>query len=224
MLWAVVTGRDNPEGQRFDLTSGLFHGTAFALGPTLSLTAGHVYAGANDAKGNGTISLARFGPEGFFMAPIADAEIFEHIDVALLYSPDVTAAATWPLLFTPLEFLSDVFSLGYAFGFEPPYPYLRAFKGHVVTRRRLSALSGSPPGYEISFVPPVGLSDAPLLAHSAAGVFVAGIILKHQTAEYKDRRMDLGLAVDVEELLTLDSRIVGGSLAEIVLGRPRLVR
>ncbi len=50
------------------------------------------------------------------------------------------------------------------------------------------------------------------------------MVQRHHTAEYLERRMDLGLALDVEELLTLDSRIVGGSIAERLFGRPRIDR
>jgi hypothetical protein len=105
-----------------------------------------------------------------------------------------------------------------------PNWYLRAFRGHVVTRRTLTILPGNPPGYELSFVPPPGLSGAPLLVPSADGEAVAGIVLKHHKAEFRERTMELGLALDIEELLTLDSRLVGGSIAEHLYNRPRLIR
>jgi hypothetical protein len=37
-------------------------------------------------------------------------------------------------------------------------------------------------------------------------------MLQHYVAEYRDRRMGLGLALDIEELLTIESRIVVGSV------------
>jgi hypothetical protein len=39
-----------------------------------------------------------------------------------------------------------------------------------------------------------------------------------------ERKMDLGLTLDIEELLTLESRIVGGSIAEILFQQPILKR
>ncbi len=36
--------------------------------------------------------------------------------------------------------------------------------------------------------------------------------------------MDLGIALDIEEILTLDSRIVGGSIAERLFRRPKIIR
>jgi len=53
---------------------------------------------------------------------------------------------------------------------------------------------------------------------------VAGIVLMHHRAEHDDSVMDVALALEAEELLTLDSEIVGGSLAEKVFGRPRITR
>jgi hypothetical protein len=46
----------------------------------------------------------------------------------------------------------------------------------------------------------------------------------HHRAEHGDRSMDLGVALDAEELLTLESKILGGSIAEKLFGRARLVR
>jgi hypothetical protein len=134
-------------------------------------------------------------------------------------------AEVLPFNFASLGFLVDVFSMGFAFGFEPPKFHLRAFKGHVVNRRELDTLSGRPPGYELSFVPPPGLSGAPLLTSLPDGSIAAtGVILQHHTSEFRERRMDLGLALDIEEILTLDSRMLGGSVAERLFRRQRLVR
>lgn len=130
-----------------------------------------------------------------------------------------------PFHFDPLPWLEDVFALGFAFGFEPPVYHLRAFKGHVVARRGLPILPGQPGGYEVSFVPPPGLSGAPLLAARAGGApVVVGMVLRHHVAEFRDRRMELGLALDIQELLTLESRIIGGNIAERLFRRARLVR
>lgn len=115
--------------------------------------------------------------------------------------------------------------MGFPFGFEPPVYHLRAFKGHVVIRSGLTSLSGVPPGYELSFVPPPGLSGAPLLTLLLDGSpVITVVVLQHHTAEYRERRMELGIAIDIEELLTLESKIVGGSIAERLFNRKLLVR
>lgn len=216
---AVIAGKDDHASGVFELNYGVFHGTAFCLAPDLFLTAAHVY---EDAKGDGNVAVARLTPGQHHGQVVQDVEIFRNLDLALLLCPGLDAEIL-PFRFDSLSWLEDVFAFGYAFGFEPPVYHLRAFKGHVVTRRGPTILPGEPAGYEVSFVPPPGLSGAPLLA-GGAGVqpAVAGMILQHHTAEFKERRMDLGLALDIQELLTLDSRIVGGSVAERLFRRRRL--
>jgi len=218
---AVVAGRGSHENKSFDLNYSLFHGTAFCLAPNLFLTAGHVY---RDAKGDGDVALARLTPGKLQVVQVEDFEIFEQIDLALLLCPNLEAEIL-KFHFGALEYLTDVFALGYAFGLEHPTYHLRAFKGHIVTRRGLNILTGNPPGYELSFVPPPGLSGAPLIfAGSGETPAVTGLILQHHTAEYRERKMELGLALDIVEILTLDSRLLGGSIAERLFRRPRLVR
>jgi hypothetical protein len=46
----------------------------------------------------------------------------------------------------------------------------------------------------------------------------------HASVESEGRKMELGLAVDIEELLTLDSQILGGSVAERLFDLPKLTR
>jgi hypothetical protein len=159
-----------------------------------------------------------------------ETEFFDAVDLALLRCP--IEAQSLPFSFTPLPLLHDVISAGWPFGLElprgfphePPMWHLRAFKGYVVTRRALRHLPAAPPGYEISFIPPTGLSGAPLIIGDSAPRAIAGIVLMHHRAVHGDRSMDLGLALDAEELLTLDSKILGGSIAEKLFGRARLVR
>src|SRR5206468_2260486 len=81
---AVVAGRGNRETKVFELNYGLVHGTAFCLAPHLFLTAGHVY---QDAKGDGEVAVARLGPGQMDVETVHDAELFEHIDLALLHCP-----------------------------------------------------------------------------------------------------------------------------------------
>ena len=115
--------------------------------------------------------------------------------------------------------------MGFAFGLEPPVFHIRAFKGYVVNRRELNRLGGCPPGYELSFVPPPGLSGAPFLTYLPDGApAVTGIILYHHTAEIGERKMELGLALDIEEILTLESKLSGGSIAERLFRRQQLRR
>ncbi len=218
---AVLAGHGNVEKKVFDLSYGVFYGTAFSITTDLFLTAAHVF---KDAQGAGEVALARLTPGNLHAQTVSDFEIFDDIDLALLSCINLSAEIL-PFNFTPLNFLADVFTMGYPFGFEPPVYHLRAFKGHIVTRRSLTSLPGIPPGYELSFVPPPGLSGAPLLTLLPDGSpVITGMVLQHHTAEYRERRMELGIALDIEEILTLYSRIVGGNIAERLFNRKRIVR
>jgi hypothetical protein len=219
---AVLAGRTNRQNRVFDLNYGVFHGTAFCLAPNLFLTAGHVF---RDAQGDGEeVAVARLTPGSHHGVAVQDFELFEDIDLALLHCPGLQAEIL-PFNFDPLEFLVDVFAMGFAFGLEPPFFHLRAFKGYVVNRRSLTSLRGHPPGYELSFVPPPGLSGAPLLTSFPGGPdAVTGVILQHFTAEFNGRRMELGLALDIGEILTLESKILGGSIAERLFRQTRIRR
>jgi hypothetical protein len=217
---AVVAGaRDKSDGL-FDLSRGEFHGTAFAIAPGLFLTAGHVY---KDAAASGhSVALGRLTPENVEGAEIRDAEVFESIDLALLQCPTLEAQILMMKFGPPLSWFDDVYAMGWGFGLDVGtreinrHTYqLRAFKGYVVNRRGLTELPGVPPGYEVSFVPPPGLSGAPLVQVDGVTKWVRGIVLKQYAVEVGERRMDLGVALDVQELLTLDSRIVGGSFASL---------
>jgi len=223
---AVIAGKGDLADGLFNVEREEFHGTAFCLAPDLFITAAHVYEAALAA---GPVALARLGPPEQQVQLVRDAETFPDVDLALMLCPNLRAEIL-PLSFEPLTWLTDVFAIGYAFGLEvaanngePHVYHLRAFKGHVVTRRGLTHLRGVPPGYELSFPPPPGLSGAALLVpQDETSAAVIGVVLTHHTAELAGRRMDLGLAVDSEELLTIESRLVGGSIAERLFQRKQL--
>jgi hypothetical protein len=214
-------------GNELQLARAEFQGTAFPLSPQLFATALHVYRAA---VANGPhVALGRVMTNSQQLDLVTDAEEFPLIDVAFLRCPAVDT----PKLrfdFATLDYLSEIAAMGFPFGVtmlseERGVLILRAFKGHVVTRRGLVELSAlAPPGYETSFVPPPGLSGAPLISFDGK-VAVRGIMLREHTAELgtdPERKMTLGIALDIEELLTLDSRLLGGSVAEKAFLRARI--
>ncbi len=218
---AVLAGSGDTEKKVFELKYAILHGTAFCLAPNLFLTAAHVF---NDARADGEVAIARLTPGNFQIQMVNDYEVFDGIDLALLHCPNLTADIL-PFNFNPLNFFMDVGTVGYPFGLERPNYYLRAFKGHVVTRRRLKSLPDEPPGYELSFIPPPGLSGAPLLIQSPDGTTaITGMVLQHYITEYRDRRMELGLALDIQELLALSSRLLNGKISEKIFKCAPLVR
>jgi hypothetical protein len=224
---AVVSGTGNSSSGFFDLSRAEFHGTAFPLAPDIFITAWHVYDAA--AQSGAQVAVGRVMTDPQQVQIVTDVDLFPKVDLAFLRCPGLKAGSL-PFNFGPLKYLADVAALGYPFGLNlkqggPHVQILRAFKGHIVTRRGLTEYPAVvPPGYETSFVPPPGLSGAPLL--SLAGTpAVAGIILKHYKAELAhdpERRMELGIALDVEEILTLDSKLIGGSVAERLFKRTRI--
>src|SRR5207248_4356317 len=165
---AVVAGHGDPTtGGFLDLSRAEFHGTAFGMTPGIFVTAGHVYEAA--AAAGDKVVLFRLTPDDVNGQVVEDVQLFKYIDLALLHCPHLQAEIL-PFTFSPpLNYLDNVVALGYAFGltlFAPDRPgvyVMRAFKGHIVTRRGLTELTGVPPGYEVSFVPPPGLSGAPLI-------------------------------------------------------------
>jgi hypothetical protein len=217
----VAAGAYDPDDGLFDLARGEFHGTA-----NLFITAAHVY---EDAAAAGTVALGRLTPGKIQGSGVRDFELFPEIDVAIL-ACSLDAEILELRFGPPLYWLDDVFAFGWGFGMsvaerqgESHQFQLRAFKGHVVNRRGLDELPGRPPGYELSFVPPPGLSGAPLMEPNIAAPRVRGIMLKHHSVVVGERRMDLGLAVDVEELLTIESRLTNGSFAGLY-GLPKMHR
>jgi len=231
---AVVSGAPGQDGL-LDLAWPEIFGTAFPLAPSRGLfgTALHVYRQAAESAAkqqNGLVAVGRIMDSPEQTVPVEDTEEFQGIDFVILKCPGLEA----PQLdfgFTPLDYLSEIVACGFPFGLTltqggPPMKYLRAFGGNVVTRRGLIELPSIPPGYETSFVPPPGLSGAPLLS-IRDGISIRGVMLREHVVELghaPERKMMLGIALDIEELLTLESRLVGGSIAKILFGRDPLDR
>ncbi|HEX2833948.1 MAG TPA: hypothetical protein VHW00_13135 [Thermoanaerobaculia bacterium] len=231
---AVVSGAAGQD-RYLDLARPEIFGTAFPLAPSLGLfcTALHVYQQAAEyaaSQQNGLVVVGRIMGSPEQSIPVADREEFPGIDFVILKCPGLQV----PRLdfdFTPLDYLSEIVACGFPFGVTltqggPPVKYLRAFSGTVVTRRGLTEFPLVPPGYETSFVPPPGLSGAPLLT-IRDGVAIRGVILREHVVELghaPERKMMLGIALDIEELLTLNSRLAGGSVAKILFGREPLDR
>jgi len=231
---AVVSGAAGNDGL-LDLARLEIYGTAFPLAPSRGLfgTALHVYQQAAEhaaAQQNGLVAVGRIMDSPEQTVPVNDREEFPGIDFVILSCPGLQA----PRLdfdFTPLEYLSEIVACGFPFALTlteggAPVKYLRAFGGSVVTRRGLTELPSIPPGYETSFVPPPGLSGAPLLT-VRDGVSIRGVILREHVVELghaPERKMMLGIALDIEELLTLNSRLVGGSIAKLLFGKEPLDR
>ncbi len=99
--------------------------------------------------------------------PIDQIEITTAIDLALIQCDSLQELHSLPLDFDrTLGILSPVSAVGFPLAMDGEFVTIvpRGFAGHVVTRRQLFQLPGHPPGYEVSFFAPPGLSGAPLVS------------------------------------------------------------
>jgi hypothetical protein len=226
---AVLAGKpEQTPGQAFDLVAPVIYGTAFALTPELVVTAAHV---RRNAQESGLLAVGRYtqatGEIAIHLA--TDSEPFDGIDLALLQCPGLNAPVM-PFDFGPLAYFEPVRAIGFPFSIDPQQLVLvmRGFSGTVVTRRQLFHLPGEPAGYEVSFASLLGLSGAPLLAlpkHDGRETplpKVCGMMIENHTVQQGDDRIQIGVALDTKELLRIESRLVGGSIAERIFGTARL--
>lgn len=225
---AVLSGQGDTKTGLFELSRAELFGTAFPLAPPLFLTAWHVYDQA--ASSGKQVAVGRIMTNPEHIVPVKDYELFPEIDLAILLCPDLKVGKL-DFHFDALSYLAEVAAFGFGFALTigtsgPPLKILRAFRGQIVTRRGLTVDDGMPPsnnvppGYEYSFVPPPGHSGAPLLSiWRDREPTISGVVLKHHTAEHDGRRMDVGVALDIEEILTIDSKLVGGYVAKKIFRR-----
>jgi hypothetical protein len=225
---AVAGGNEDTSDHLFDLSRAEFHGTAFPLTTDLFISAWHVFDAA--AKSGKRVAVGRVMTSPAQVQVVKDADLFPDIDLAILLCPGLTVGKL-EFEFRTLPYLATVASLGFPFGLTlnrvPPHTYiLRGFKGNIVTRRGLTELPAVPPGYETSFVAPPGLSGAPLLSMDRREPAVVGMMLREDTLQIGQgdaaRSMKIGIALDIQELLTLDCKFVGGSIAERVFHTDRI--
>jgi len=203
-----------------------FFGTAFPIRPGVFVTAAHVVRAARDSGGK--VAVYRTGPRSREVPSavhcVDDIELFDGLDLALVKCAGHANLVSLPLLFEPLDVLTPVTAVGFAVGIDVQYQTFvhRAFAGNVVTRRELYHMKPQqPPGYELSFVTPPGLSGAPFVIRTADGDFVAGYIVHWWRVELEGVEYRFGIAVASEALLSVTSAIVGGSLAEALGTEPR---
>lgn len=215
LCYAVVSARKDREADGpFPAARNVIFGTAFAITDELFLTAGHVVEAATSV---GDLALGRLGnpvSEGRFDV-VAEYELFDGIDVALLRSPGVNPVKH-ELSFDRFPIFHDVQAVGFGLGLDPEYhSYVpRGFRGHIVSGHQLFGWRAQPFAYELSFVPPVGMSGA-ALSPAGYGTLVCGVIVGSQAVQIEGSTTRLGIAIAAEELLRIDSRLTGAKLARL---------
>jgi hypothetical protein len=218
VVLAVVAQRVTTTKRPFPAAQNTIYGTAFAISESLYLTAGHVVRGA---LADGDLALAHVPVtrrvsgtrRKRVFALVEDHEIFFGIDVALLRCSEIHPIAL-SLDFERLPIFQEVRAGGVAPGPLPEYYDFgaREFKGHIVNAHRMVQWPTQPFVYDLSFVPPRGFSGAPVVRALPSGPSVAGIVLG-VTQDLEGSKTRLGLALAVEELLRVESRLTGGPFA-----------
>jgi hypothetical protein len=214
-------------------------GSAFALSPGLFMTAAHVLDG--DRKDFSLGTRVGTGPYQFKVWPVLDWDLIAGADVALV-ACDLPHARCLPWYTKEVDMLTDVLAFGYPFAVDLHNLRLRAraMKGHVVCADDAGAteLPGVPRIYELSFQSPRGLSGAPLLLPTKQGLLVGGVVVANRTTSLqllteeetiteesaghttrtvveRHEVMHLGMAVQSQSILTLSSRMIGGTIGSI---------
>ena len=209
-----------------------FFGTAFAVAAGVFMTAAHVVNAAKP-KGELTICGTHDGsPMGG--TKVADVELFEDFDVALLFCDmPATILNTW--LARRVQVLTDLSSFGYphAVTRENEHEHFevvfRAYKGHVITTRGFERLKNRPPIYEMSSAYPEGMSGAPVLLSFGNQLAVAGIVLGIGNVEYGGVQQSVGVSMIADEICGLNSTLLGGPIATklnfepVVYGPPETI-
>jgi hypothetical protein len=208
----VVAGHGKV-GEALEVVKPFVYGTAFPIRPGVFATAAHVLREAKaDAGPDGVVALFRRGREDIESGPVIRASVHDGIDLALLECPYFGKLPPLPMMVGELDLFTRVSAAGYplAVDGERLAFVLRGFAGTVVTRRELYHLPSQPPGYELSFPAPRGLSGAPLVRADRDGTWCVGYIVENW--KYSSGDFVAGLAVDSEALVRVESPLLGGSL------------
>jgi hypothetical protein len=208
----VVAVKRKPDGG-LESPKPVIYGTAFPVAPGVFITAGHV---ADDARADGMIGLVHIGPEGGLrVSSVPDCEVFSGIDLAVMSCPDLSGLMPLPLDFDrQLTLLAPAYAIGYPWSLDPEWVTVvpRGFRGHVVTRRETYQLPAQPPGYELSFLAPKGMSGAPLVSPIHGDHRCYGYIVQQTTVG----DAVFGVAVDISALLGVASNVMDiGPLASL---------
>lgn len=211
------------------------YGTAFSLSNHFFITNEHVM----NAVLQQPFRAIGFTEGNQFKYVTIDAwELFSSIDIAV-FSTRIPKAKNvkWH---TPEEaMLSEVQTTGYPYALNPESQVvIRSFQGKLVTARTWYELSGKPRVYELPFPCPRGLSGAPLwkIGNSRSLPVLGGIIFGNSISEmvvYREREMSkdgtdtiifektealhLGLAVQSQSVVTIQSSLLGTSIYDFLV-------
>lgn len=227
-MFPVVGGTRSEDNRALIVTE--VYGTAFSIGGTYWMTAGHVLRSAANQP---VMGLGFVDGSGWRFASCGPYEIQDAYDVGVFEISNVTAGA-WPWSGDELAMAVPVLSVGFPYALNPDLKTvsIRAFRGHIVAAASTLVLPAEPRVYELQFQCPRGLSGAPLVFESSrlltVGVIVGNAATQMLVLSDKEiladgsttiveryEMLQLGIAVQVKSLLPLRFEILGGkTLAE----------
>lgn len=197
---------------RLEPASPYIYGTAFPVWHGgLFATAAHVVKSAVAA---GEVVLGRLGGPGPGIPGygVERAEIFEEYDLALLKCPGLEKFPPVNLeMQNQLAIFDEVCAVGHPFSVDPEHLIAvhRGFAGHIVASRQLYRLPGQPPGYELSFPTPPGMSGAPLIHRGDDDVpRCYGYIVEQADTEFAGVRVSLGIAVSTAVFCSIRTKFL----------------
>jgi hypothetical protein len=155
---------------------------------------------------------------------VKDWEEIKAIDLALIRCPELASEIVhMPMSFEPLDVFDEVSAVGYPFSMDAERLVVvhRGFAGHVVTRREMFHIPGQPPGYELSFRAPRGLSGAPLVArHADGGTYCHGVVVQDMGIDIDQvGGLHVGIAVAADALLSVTTSFSSTGYLATLLGR-----
>lgn len=221
---------------------GEVRGTAFSIGGDYMITAAHVLTGIPTSGQDLALVGISHPEKGLMAAIVAEYEDLQCDVAILrvTYSmPDLSQCFNrfqWSS--KQLNPFENVRSVGYAYGLhkvdEEETVVVRGFQGHIVSsldRFRPVGGTGSPFSvYELSFAVPRGLSGSPLL-NAQGKVIVHGVVIGNSESKMlvfsseekvveessstfveQYESLTLGVAVRTDQLLNLDSELLGSTV------------
>lgn len=222
------------------------YGTAFYLGNSIFMTAGHSVENAFSNE-HSAIMVGWYGYQEVTFFEVSDHEIITDFDIALVKVEDLgkaIGATALPWDFSELPFLEEVLTAGFPHGLdlEEEVLRIRALQGYIVAATKYKRIFPTDLYcYELSFSCDRGLSGAPLLSQKKTLV-LSGVIVRnigiHIPVYYVTEKIaeegreetyertettSLGLAIMAQSLRFMESRILGETLGEYV-ERNNLVR
>jgi hypothetical protein len=206
------------------------YGTAFYINNSKFITCGHTITNARQHQ---TIALSfKAGESNIANFVVAtDTEVFDINDSGIIVC-EIKRARSLKWQSQSLDMLTDIFSCGYPYGWDPASFQLmtRSFKGHIVRAGTYAKFNSRPACYELSYMCPRGLSGAPLMTNGReiriVGVVIGNdmtdmIVSSFKETEFdgakiatyeKSETMHLGIAMQVGTFMNINSRILNGTI------------